>query len=267
MKRSFLLLGLLAVLVGCSGDAGTKTAGSEKTDATTTSTSDAAKKDGPVKPEVIRTVDPKTGLVTEKTKDGTSESTIDPKTGLGVIKSMDKYKKPFTLDRTGKVPVSEVGLPEYPGSQVPPKQPKVMKITAYGGWEWGMIRTTSDAPEKVIAYYKARISKPEEEKADGRILLKGAKANGDRVTVIASKNPKNDKETLISVQVRRRDPNVKAPPKEEPKAEPGKDQSGIAKKPPITGPVKPPKMPTGPPKAVTDTDVKAPPTQGDKADN
>ncbi|HRI42634.1 MAG TPA: hypothetical protein PLL78_00935 [Fimbriimonadaceae bacterium] len=265
MKRTILLLGLLSVLFGCSGDAA-KTADAGKSDSSAT-TADG-KKDAPKKPEVVRTVDPKTGMVTEKTKDGTSESTIDPKTGLGVIKSVDKYKKPFTLDRTGNVPLSEVGLPEYPGGQIPPKQPKVMKITAYGGWEWGMVRTTSDTPEKVIAFYKSKIQKPEEEKSDGRIMIKGAKPNGDKVTVIASRNPKNDKETMISVQVRRRDPNVKAPPKEE-GDKPAKDQSGIAKKPPVTGPVTPPKMPAGPPKVVTDTDPgsKSPTTKVDTGGN
>ena len=259
---------VLAAIAGCSSDAN-KTAEAGKTDTATTASEE--KKDEKKKPEVIRTVDPQTGVVTEKTKDGTSESTIDPKTGLGVIKSVDKYKKPFTLDRTGNVPLSEVGLPEYPGSQVPPKQPKVMKITAYGGWEWGMIRTTSDAPEKVIAFYKTKIQKPEEEKNEGRIMVKGLKPNGDKVTIIAMKSPKNEKETMISVQVRRRDPNVKDLPKSDDAEakEGGKKESGLTKKPPVTGPITPPKIPAGPPKAVTDTDAgaKSPPPAGETTDH
>ncbi|MBX7133566.1 MAG: hypothetical protein K1X67_12905 [Fimbriimonadaceae bacterium] len=225
MKRLWILIALGAMLVGCNSggetpkaDAGKSTAPEE-----TKTTETEAKKEEKKNPEIVTTKN-SDGTVTQKTKDGKAEMTINEKTGLGTVKMVDKNGKPMSIDRTGEVPMSEVSVPDYPNSTVPPKEPKVLKITAFGGWEWGMIRMTADGPDKIFEFYKAHVKDAKIDTKGDPQTMKGKSAKGDNVSIAVKKI--KDGEYRLSIGVRRRDPNVKLPDKPKP--------SGVSKDGPKT---------------------------------
>lgn len=227
MKRLWILIALGALLTGCNSGGETPKADAGKSTTTETAKSEETepKKDVKKNPEIVTTKN-SDGTVTQKTKDGKAEMTINEKTGLGTVKLVDKAGKPMSIDRTGDVPVSEVSVPEYPNGTVPPKEPKVIKITAFGGWEWGMVRTTADGPDKIFAFYKPHVKDAKMDTKSDPQTMKGKSAKGDNVTIAVKKI--KDGEYRLSVGVRRRDPNVKLPDK------PKDTASGVTKDGPKT---------------------------------
>lgn len=257
MKRFWIFLALASLVVaGCSSDKG-DTGATDSASTASAKEADAEKEAKPKKQEVIREVDEETGIVTEKTKDGKSVSVLD-KDGKGIIKSVDKNDRPFTVDRTGKVPLSEVGMPEYPGSKIPDKQPGVMKLTAHGGWQYNIMRLTPDEPAKITAFYKKAMKDVKEEQNGDVTLVRGKSMRGDKTVVSIRKNPQNEKEYLVSVSVTRLDPKVKQDkPKETDKPSIQRPSSGSGA---LRDPGAKPGLPP-PPKAVPAAPEDAPKTR------
>ncbi len=95
-----------------------------------------------------------------------------------------------------EVTESELGLPFYPGSN--PFGHSDIKINSPGAEMYTSVRSTADAPEKVVGFYKDKVTKPQTMSSEKSAMVTGKLPNGHTAIISASVT---DGKTQISVSV------------------------------------------------------------------
>lgn len=162
-------------------------------------------------------VNPRTGDMTITDKDGTKVD-IESKGDSWTAKSSDgtemtmkdgklsgKNEKGETFETGTDVSESELGLPFYPGS----------KAVEYGSSKimegersmFAVNRTSSDVPDKVIEFYKSRVTEPQVFNSSGggstQAQISGKLSDGSEVAIIATRDEKSS-ETMVMITVQRK---------------------------------------------------------------
>ena len=93
---------------------------------------------------------------------------------------------------------TELGLPFYPGSVE--KEGGSMKTDTPQGSSRIAVRTTADAPSKVVAFYKPKLKETNAISANGQEILMGKLEDGSQVQIGAGKE-EGKPDTVVSVTV------------------------------------------------------------------
>lgn len=176
MNARYALLFLALALVGC-GSSGTQTYTDGKGNEVKVS-GDGTKITGTDADGKTTTVETKDGDTTLKSSDGTSAT-------MGTSPTED-----------------ELGLAYYPGSEEVAGQG--MKAESPQEKNYMSLRTTADAPEKVIAFYTGKIKEPNvgsNQNPDGTMIVVSGKNEKGGVVTLAVSRSKSETKTTINMGI------------------------------------------------------------------
>ena len=113
-----------------------------------------------------------------------------------------KSNEGATMESGGTMTEAELGLPLYPGGKT--QEGSSTKVDTPQGSVRTVILTTSDAPDKVVEFYKPKIKEPNTYTGtnDGNIntMLNGKLESGETVLISATRE-KGSSETTVSIGV------------------------------------------------------------------
>lgn len=195
MKRYWLLgLALSIIAAGCGSKGVTVTGDNGEKVSVNPTTGDMTVTD---KDGKTTTVENKGDSWTAKSSDGTEVKVEDGKVS-GTNEKGEKFE-----GGVATVSESELGLPFYPGSKE--MEFGSSKLDGPDGTTLSMNRTTSDLPDKVVAYYKNKFKEPQtfDSNLNGtaQSQVSGKLADGGEAAVIAIREKDKDTtQVMITVQ-------------------------------------------------------------------
>ncbi len=124
-------------------------------------------------------------------KDGSKSTIVTNKDGSSSVTTKDGSA---SIGGNTQISESELGVPFYPGSVE--TAGSNFKFEGPKGKSYSCTRTTDDAPEKVIEFYKSKVENPASALTDGSGSLSGKLASGANINVAAQKK---DGKTVVMV--------------------------------------------------------------------